>query len=87
MLFVIESASKSTSWTTSQATTWRSCAGSASILRRIGVGALLVGGLFALGSCEELTRRDAASPAPAAASQTPLLNPAVAGRSAFKQRS
>jgi hypothetical protein len=33
-------------------------------LRRIGVVALLAGGLFALASCEELTRRGAAQAPP-----------------------
>jgi hypothetical protein len=46
-------------------------------LRRIGVVALLAGGLMALGSCEELTRRDAAA-TPSAASPSTL--PGVASR-------
>jgi hypothetical protein len=33
-------------------------------IRRIGIGAMLVGGLFALMSCDELTRRDAAAASP-----------------------
>lgn len=46
-------------------------------LRRIGIGALLVAGLFALGSCEELTRRAAAAPPSSAASQTTLQGSAA----------
>jgi hypothetical protein len=41
-------------------------------IRRIGICAMLAGGLFALTSCEALTRRTAASaPASAASSITP----------------
>jgi hypothetical protein len=33
-------------------------------IRRVGIVAMLAGGLFALTSCDELTRRDAASASP-----------------------
>ena len=46
-------------------------------LRRIGVAAMLAGGLFALGSCEQLTRRDAAPSPPSAASQITLAGAAA----------
>jgi hypothetical protein len=49
-------------------------------LRRIGIAALLAGGLFALLSCEELTQRQAA-PAPSTASPITLPGSVAARRS------
>ncbi len=48
-------------------------------IRRIGIVAMLAAGLVALGSCEQLTRRDAASPS--AASPITLKGAAVGRRS------
>jgi hypothetical protein len=47
-------------------------------LRRIGIVAMLAAGLFALGSCEQLTRRDAT---PSAAAQITLQGAAGERRS------
>lgn len=55
-------------------------------LRRIGIVALLAGGLFALGSCEGLTRRDARAQQPAAAPVT-LQDTSAASAAAFRRRS
>jgi hypothetical protein len=41
-------------------------------MRRIGVAAMLAAGLFALGSCEGLTRREAARAPPSVTSQITL---------------